>query len=132
MRLLRCRPVAALAWLILTGLVSGCATGRSLVTSPAAPTWTGESSRVQVGSYEQVWQAALAALDGMQIAVIDARRDALGGQVSARRSSDSAEVILKIEPVERSLTRVKVRVGPSGDAPASEQIQQDIESRLRS
>jgi uncharacterized lipoprotein len=131
-------PVVLLCLALATMVVSGCASGlaggatapAAAVPGPAVAYRDGESSQVHAGTYDQVWNAALSALTQMNIAVVDSKRDALGGEIKARQTADNAEVDLRVEPIERNTTRVRVRVGPAGDQPASEQIQRGIDTTL--
>lgn len=129
---LRSRPHVFLVWALAPLLLSACGAGSlAAPTPPAAHSYKdGESSQIHSGTYERVWDAALAALAQIDMPVVDARRDALGGQIRARRAADEADVTVKVEPVERSATRVKVRVGATGDQAAAEQVQRDIDTTL--
>jgi hypothetical protein len=97
---------------------------------PALAARAGETSAVYPGTYGDVWEAALTALNELEIAVVTTTRDALGGEIEARRAADDVEVALKVEPVERNRTRVRIRIGAAGDPAASEQIQRRISTAL--
>lgn len=116
-------PVLAGCTLALVGAGAGAGAGTVAYIQ-------GEHSQVHAGGYERVWSAALNALKQMDIRVIKAEKDALGGTIAARRADDTA-VNVKVEPSGADTTTVKVRVGMFGDRAASEAIQARIVGALR-
>jgi hypothetical protein len=122
--------------LLIAPLTAGCAA--ALIGAGAAAgvgTYAyvqGEASQTHSGSFDQVWSASLSAVKGMNLDVVDSTRDALGGEIKARRPVDGQQVTLKVEPIGSSSTRVKVRVGLFGDEDESRRIQQRISSTLAS
>lgn len=126
------QSLGVIACVLFGSLLSGCA---ALVVGAGAGGGTvayiqGEYSQVHAGGYERVWSVALSALKQMEIKVIKAEKDALGGTITARRADDTA-VNIKVEPTGADTTTVKVRLGTFGDKAASEAIQARIVSGLR-
>ena len=90
----------------------------------------GEYSQVHAAGYDRVWATAQSALKQMEIKIIKAEKDALGGTITARRADDTA-VNVKVEPAGADTTAVKIRIGTFGDKAASEAIQARIVNGLR-
>ncbi len=92
----------------------------------------GEASQTHAGSFDQVWNATTNALNQMNITVVNSKRDALGGEIDAKRAADNQSVTVKVQPVDASTTRVSVRVGLLGNEADSKRIQQAISTTLAS
>jgi uncharacterized lipoprotein len=120
--------------LMIAPLLSGCPVallGAGAAAGVGAYKYVeGEASQVHAGSYDQVWNGSLNALRQMNMTVVDTKRDALGGEIKARRAADNKDVTVKVEPVDRDSTRVKVRVGTIGDEEESRLIHQRISTAL--
>ncbi len=128
-------------WLLILGLVfafagtAGC--GAALLAGAAGGAAVGgtayvkgEHSQVHNAGLDRTWTATLAALEQMNIRVDQSSKDALGGNIAAKRA-DGTDVTIKEEPTGGDNTQVKIRVGTFGDRAASEAIQEQIAARLR-
>ena len=77
----------------------------------------------------ETWDAALRALDHMDIEVTNKKHDLTAGKISAMRS-DEKEVKLSFKYRSTEETVVSVRVGILGDERASEAIKEEIRKEL--
>jgi hypothetical protein len=66
----------------------------------------------------------------MDMQIVSAQRDSLGGTIEARRAGESESVTVKVEPIDRDTTRVAVRVGLLGNEEESRRILQRIETTI--
>jgi S1-C subfamily serine protease len=90
----------------------------------------GDSSRIHEAGYKRVWMEALRAVSATDLEVIRTEIDGLGGTITARRKDDTS-ILLHVNPAGANTTRVKIRVGASGDWELSERIQAKISRGLR-
>jgi uncharacterized lipoprotein len=140
---MRFRDVTRMSWPLVIGLVllalslnlSGCAAALLAGAAGGAAVGTaayveGEHSQVYNANPDRTWVATLAALKEMNIRVDNSNKDALGGNIEAKRA-DGTDVKIKEEPVEGGKTQVKVRLGTFGDQAGSEAIQRRIATKLR-
>ncbi len=129
------RAVAMVA-LLITPLLTGCAAallGAGAAAGAGGYAYAkGEASQTHAGSFDQVWNATMNALNQMNIKVVRSTRDALGGEIDAKRAADNQDVTVKVQPVDRDSTRVSVRVGVLGNEADSKRIQQVISTTLAS
>jgi hypothetical protein len=126
----------AIVCLLIVPLTAGCAAAL-LGAGAAAGAGTyayvqGEASQTYPGGFDQVWNASLNAVRDMNFEVVDTKRDALGGEIKARRPVGNDDVTVKVESVGSDSTRVKIRVGVFGDEEESRRIQQRISTTLAS
>ncbi|HYF01655.1 MAG TPA: DUF3568 family protein, partial [Planctomycetota bacterium] len=73
---------------------------------------------------DKVFDASLAAVKGMELRVVEDRRDALGGRIVAERA-DGRKVTVSLRSPREKTTNVDVRVDP-GDRPMAERIHESI------
>ena len=79
--------------------------------------------------FMETWDAALKALDRMDMEVTDKKHDSTTGKISAM-ASDKNEVKLSFKYKSTEETIVSIRVGLFGDEPASEAIKEGIRKEL--
>ena len=80
-------------------------------------------------SFMETWDAALRALDRMDIKVTNKKHDLTSGKISAMRA-DGKEINLSFEYKSKEETVVTVRVGILGDKRASNTIKEEIRREL--
>jgi hypothetical protein len=107
---------------VLAGAAGGAGVGTAVYIE-------GEDTRFHNASLDRTWAATLDALNQMDIRVDKSDKDALGGNIEAKRA-DGTDVKVKEEPAEGSATRVKIRIGVFGDQDGSEAIQDTIDRIL--
>jgi hypothetical protein len=88
-----------------------------------------ESTQVYRATLDQVWVAALKALSQLKASVTSRTRDQAGGEI-AGRLVEGQPLALRVEQIDPNATRVKIRVGPSGDRQAEDAIQAGIRGNL--
>ena len=79
--------------------------------------------------FMETWDAALRALDRMDMEVTDKKHDLTAGKISAMRS-DNREVKLSFKYRSKEETVVGIRVGLMGDERASDAIKEEIRKEL--
>ena len=79
--------------------------------------------------FMETWDAALRALDRMDMEITDKKHDRTAGKISAMRS-DNKEVKLSFKYRSKEETVVSVRVGVLGDERASDAIKEEIRREL--
>jgi uncharacterized protein DUF3568 len=129
------QSVIAVGCLLAASVLSGCAAAVLAGAAGgagvgAAADVEGEHSQVHNAPMDRTWMATLAALKQMDIRVDTSNKDALGGNIVAKRA-DGTDVKIKEEPADTpNTTRVKIRIGVFGDQEASETIQSKIDANL--
>jgi uncharacterized lipoprotein len=79
--------------------------------------------------FMETWDAALKALDRMDIEVTDKKHDLTTGKISAM-TSEKEEVKLSFKYRSREETVVSIRVGVFGEESASDAIKEEIRKEL--
>ena len=79
---------------------------------------------------ERTYQAAVAALEGLDLRMQTKMLDGLEGRLKALRA-DRTAVKVYLKPVTDRTTEVRVKVGTFGDQDQSEHIHKDIRTRLQ-
>jgi hypothetical protein len=129
------QSVIALGCLLAASVLSGCAAavlaGAAGGAGVGAAAYVeGEHSQVHNAPLDRTWMATLDALKQMDIRVDTSNKDALGGDIVAKRA-DGTDVKIKEEPADTpNTTRVKIRIGVFGDQKASETMQSKIDANL--
>jgi hypothetical protein len=111
----------------LTVAVSGCAP--KLVGTDAAVYQNGKLYANSGKDVEAVYQAALQAMDKLQLKVTDKVKDAFGAKVTAK-SSDEKIISVSIKPSEDKNTTYTIQAGTLGDEERSRKIYAEIENAL--
>ena len=106
---------------LVGGAVAAGATGYAYVK--------GESTATLEAPMEPSWNAALAALEDLRLAVISKSGDALTGAITARNAEDT-RIAISLRRVSDNTTRIGVRVGTFGDESQSRAILDKIAARL--
>jgi hypothetical protein len=88
-----------------------------------------ESTQVYRATLDQVWAAALKALSQLKASVSNSTRAPAGGEIEGRWVGGQP-LTLRVEQIDANATRVKIRVGPSGDRQAEDSIQAGIRENL--
>lgn len=90
----------------------------------------GELTVLYPYSYDQTWNASVAAMEKLEIEVTSQQRDALSGHIKGKRN-DGKSVLIRIADKGTGVTEVGVRVGSFGDQEASRKIQKTISNILK-
>ena len=127
------RKVRVLLALLLVGLVGGLG-GCFLALAGAGGAGTyafvkGDLETMERESVEELYNAALAALEELQIPVITKSQDATVAQIEGRNAEDK-KVAIKIEVAENELTKMSIRIGTFGDQEQSQMIYDTIKAKL--
>lgn len=89
----------------------------------------GDLKRTYGTSMDKTWDATIGALEGLNIKVIEKKKDKLKGEIKARRADDSA-VAVTVEWSSENVTEVSIRIGTWGDRDASSNIHDKIAKNL--
>lgn len=111
-------------------LMGGCSTVAMVGAGAGAGIGTysyvkGELTLDYPHPYDETWNAALTALERLEITVTSRKKDSLGGKITGRRS-DGKSVTLRLKNKGLGVTEVGVRVGSFGDQDASRRIHETI------
>jgi hypothetical protein len=90
----------------------------------------GEMKRTYGAELDASWTAVRQALADLSLEVAKEQKDGLGGFIEARRADDT-QVVIKLDPISKGTTRIRVRVGMFGDRKASEAIFERISFGLK-
>jgi len=125
-----------MGWLFVIPFLHGCTTAVMLGVGAGAGLGTysyikGELKVDYPYPYERTWNAALTALERLEIEVDSRERDSLGGKITGKKG-DGKLVVVKIKDKSMGITGVGVRVGVFGDQEASRSIQKTIFDVLKS
>src|SRR3989304_3142619 len=128
------RGVGPIFLLLTAGTLQGCPLirlgGGAVGGGTGVAYAKGELEQVHAAPYGRVWDATLRALRTLNIAVSDTQKDQINAKgVGAR--ADGTAVVVSVRPVTKDSTSVRVRIGNSGDRPASERIQGQIAVNLK-
>ena len=91
--------------------------------------YEGSLEVVYQAPYMETWDAALRALDRMNIKVTQKEHDFTAGKIDAMRA-DEKEVRISVEYKSAKETEVSIRVGVFGDERASDAIKEEIRKEL--
>jgi len=89
----------------------------------------GDLETMEKESVADLYNAALAALEELQIPVISKSQDALVAQIEGRNAEDK-KVTIKIEVAENELSKMSIRIGTFGDQQQSQAIYDKIKALL--
>jgi hypothetical protein len=89
----------------------------------------GELQSTYVARLDRTWNAAMAALQDLELGVKTADKDAAGGTIGAMRT-DQTPVKLTLKAAGPGTTSVKIRVGTFGDEEVSMAIHHKIAAHL--
>ena len=78
---------------------------------------------------DQTYQAALKALDKLEISATKKEKDALSAVVVGRTAADK-KITIKLKAAENNLTRLSIRVGVFGSRAQSQAIYDEIKKHL--
>ncbi|MBI2930928.1 MAG: DUF3568 family protein [Planctomycetes bacterium] len=111
-------------WIALAG-VSACGMTERKTDSSAGPSTV---EREYAKPMSDVWAAAMDTLKAYELSISEDRRDALGGEILARRADDT-QVRISLRSIDEERTRTFVRVEP-GDRYLANLIQDRIGRKL--
>jgi hypothetical protein len=115
-----------------------CLVGMIFAASGCAPKLVGSDAAVYQNSklyansskdIEAVYQAALQAMDKLQLKVTDKVKDAFGARVVAK-SSDDKIITVSMKPSEDKKTTYTIQVGTLGSEDRSQKIYAEMENAL--
>ncbi len=106
---------------ILVGGVAAGAAGTAYVMM--------DLEAVEAASLDRVYAATLEALTEAGIFVTKKSKTALGASITARGAEDR-KITIKLKPVSRTYTEIKIRVGHLGDERKSRQLHELIKKQL--
>lgn len=123
-------------WLLPVLLVAGCTTAAMIGVGAGAGVGTysytkGELALDYPYPFDRTWEASLAAVERLDIQLIQEGRDSLGGKITGKRT-DGKVVVIKVKDKGLGVTRVGVRVGTFGNREGSHKIQETILAILKS
>jgi cell division septation protein DedD len=113
---------------VLTLAVYGCAP--KMVSSDAAVYQTMKLYASSGKDVDAVYQAALKAMDKLQLKVTEKAKDAFGAKVVAK-SSDDKSIVVSIKPAADKKTGYTIQVGTLGNEEQSRKIYAEIENALQ-
>ncbi|MCP4712905.1 MAG: DUF3568 family protein [Planctomycetes bacterium] len=118
---------------LLAGLVAGLGGCFWAVAAGAgAGTYAfvkGDLETMEKESVAELYVAAVAALEELQIPVITKSQDALVAQIEGRNAEDK-KVTIRIEVAENELSKMSIRIGTFGDQDQSQVIYDKIKALL--
>ena len=118
--------------LACVGFLSGCAA--AVVGGAAAGAviyHKGELKSTEKGSVQEVYRAALGALNSMKLDTVTKTQDGLNGKILAKEQNGD-NVDIKLEQKPNNLTEVKIRVGAFGDESRARVVLDHIREQLGS
>jgi uncharacterized lipoprotein len=122
------KQVLAVCLVALTFGVFGCAP--KMVSSDAAVYQTMKLYASSGKDVDAVYQAAVKAMDKLQLKVTDKAKDAFGAKVVAK-SSDEKSIDVTIKPGADKKTEYTIKVGTFGNEERSRKIYVEIENALQ-
>jgi len=121
------KQVLAVCLAVLTAGVVGCAP--KMVSSNAAVYQNGKLYVSSGKDIDTVYQAAIKAMEKLELKVADKAKDAFGAKVRAK-SSDEKNIDVIIKPVADKKTEYTIQVGAFGNEEQSHKIYTEIENAL--
>jgi hypothetical protein len=129
------RPLAALALATALATTSGClliAVGAAGAAGAGTVAYVRGELDANLGSqYEEVINAANAAVSQLQLAKVRESKDAFSAEIIARNSADK-KINITISKKADSLTKLAIRIGLFGDEEESRAILDTIRTNLPS
>ena len=65
-------------------------------------------------TYDRAWKATLATMDELQFKVTKSQKDAVAGEITARKADDT-KIVIKLKRQTDHVTELRIRVGALGD-----------------
>ncbi len=110
-------------------LVCGCAVALVGAGAGTVAYLKGNLEAVLDNDIDQSYQAALKALDKLEISATKKEKDALSAVIVGRTAADK-KVTIRLKTAENNLTKLSVRVGVFGDQAQSQLIYDEIRKHL--
>jgi hypothetical protein len=120
---------AMLAPVLLSGCVTGVLVAGAAVGVGGIAYEKGELRSTQNGSLDQTWEATQAAVQELQLPVVDKTKDGLNAQLEARTGNDK-KIHIRLKKEGEALTEIRIRIGTFGDEAQSRSILDAIKKRL--
>lgn len=89
----------------------------------------GELRVIEPSNYEDVWDAALAAVQALDMNIIHTEKDTLEGSMLIRRSDDS-KVTITLRRGYQNTSHLSIKVGVFGDEAVAKAIYSEIKRRI--
>ena len=122
------KQVLVVCLALFTAGVVGCTP--KMVSSDAAVYQTMKLYASSGQDVDAVYQAAIKAMDKLQLKVTDKAKDAFGAKVIAK-SSDEKNIVVIIKPVADKRTEYTIQVGTLGNEERSRKIYTEVENALQ-
>jgi hypothetical protein len=113
--------------MVLAVIVIGCAP--KIVSSEGGVYQNGSLYAMSDKNTDAVYNAALHAMDMLQLKVTDKMKDAFGAKVIAK-SSDDKKIEVEIKPTKDNKTMYNIHVGAFGDEERSRMIYSEMDKNL--
>jgi len=123
------KQVLVVCLAVLAVGVVGCVP--KMVSSDAAVYQTGKLYASSGKDVDAVYQAAIKAMEKLELKVTDKAKDAFGAKVRAK-SSDEKNIDVYIKPASDKRTEYSIHVGALGNEERSRKIYAEIENALQS
>jgi hypothetical protein len=123
------RWMSALFLLVGAVVLSGCAlflVGAGVAVGAGTVAYvSGELRAADEVTMDRGWRATMAAMDDLQFKVTKTQKDALAGELIARRADDT-RIVIRLKKQSDKVTEFRVRVGVFGDEDLSRLIYDKI------
>lgn len=90
---------------------------------------SGELRGAEEASMDRAWNAATTAMEQLEFKVTKSQKDALAGEITARRADDT-RIVVRLRKQTDRITEIRVRVGVFGDEALSRVIYDKIKSNI--
>ena len=89
----------------------------------------GELQSADEVTMDRAWKASLQAMQELEFRVTKQQKDALAGEIVARRADDT-RILIRFKKQSDTVTEMRIRVGTFGDEQLSRLIYEKIKSRF--
>jgi hypothetical protein len=123
-------PLVKLLVLLAGLVVAGCASTKN-ADSPVGMEYShGSLIAVEPFPAEQLWRPCRAALNALDITVLDSEESALGGYLDGR-TPDLKAVMVKLRPLSANKTELRIRINSFGDHELAQLVYDKIQVVLQ-
>lgn len=117
----------------LTPFLGGCALfliGAGVAVGAGTVAYVGgELKTAEQVSMDRAWNASLRAMEDLEFRVTKSHKDALAGEITARRADDT-KITVRLKKQTDQVTEIRIRVGTFGDETLSRLIYDKIKSHF--
>jgi len=124
-------------WLVLYVLIvgAGCLVGGCVVAAVGAGAGTvayvrGDLESVESHTLDEVYTATKKAVEKLELHLIEAKKDAMTGEVEVRDAQDK-KILIKLAATAEKTTKISIRVGLFGSETKSRLIYDEIRENLK-